>query len=163
MAFILRKDRSFNSFEEWKAGSEAYRQYLESIKTQLPTNAYEFAIASWRFSPESHMDPHDSWLESLTIREPASGERAEIRSVDITIRLLGSYHDGRIEIIYKNVQSYSIHSSPQANDGHGDWLYDEIRLSERGYMLHEIEWARGSEWLIECADFTYCWMPFDKA
>jgi hypothetical protein len=79
--------------------------------------------------------------------------------------LLGSYHDGHIEITYREVKNYSLIatlSGPEAGEGHGDWLVDEIRLSERGYLLHEIEWSRGSDWLIECKDFEYRWLPFEK-
>lgn len=43
----------------------------------------------------------------------------------------------------------------QGSTGDGDWLYDEIRLSQRGYVLHEIEWSCGSRWLIECGDVSY--------
>jgi hypothetical protein len=39
--------------------------------------------------------------------------------------------------------------------GHGDWLYDEIRLSERGLVLHEVEFSSNGHWLIECKDIKY--------
>jgi len=59
------------------------------------------------------------------------------------------------------VQNYSLACSEQIGSGHGDWLYDEIRLSARGYVLHEIEWSRGSRWLIESGDVAYKWSPLD--
>jgi len=164
MAFILIKDRPENSPEEWEAGSKAYQNYLESIKDRLPISAYEFATAPWHFNPESHEDPHDAWLEVATIVEPSSGDRSQNRSIDISVRLLGSYHDCHIELTYSEVQSYTMIANPdrrKVGEGHGDWLYDEIRLSERGYLLHEIEWE-GCDWLIECKDFSYKWLPFNK-
>ncbi len=175
MAFILNRDRPNNSHDEWEAGQEAYDQYLESIKDKLPKAAYEFATATRQSNPsdpyihltptglESRMALHDAWLESMTMSEPSHGDRSQYRSIDITIKLLGPYHDGHIELVYKNVKSYSMVAtliSWEAGEGHGDWMYDEIRLSERGNVLHEIEWSRGSDWLIEFKDFAYQWIPF---
>lgn len=31
--------------------------------------------------------------------------------------------------------------------------------SQRGFVLHEIEWSCGSRWLIECSDVSYKWIP----
>jgi hypothetical protein len=47
---------------------------------------------------------------------------------------------------------------------HGDWRYDEFRLSERGHLIHEIEWAYGVEcrafsWIIEADDIDFRWIP----
>ncbi len=45
--------------------------------------------------------------------------------------------------------------------GHGDWLIDEVRLSEREFVLHEVEFSHGSRWIIECEDLIYQWKPFE--
>ena len=49
---------------------------------------------------------------------------------------------------------------------HGNWRYDEFRVSELGHLLHEIEWAgaRGAQrrsfsWLIEADDIDFRWIP----
>lgn len=173
MAFILMKDRPNDSLEEFKIAYKAYNEYLESIKDKVPKEAYEFATATTKQSnpyiqanpigPRSRLDLHDAWLESMTMSEPSHGDRSQYRSIDITLKLLGPYHDGHIEIVYKNVKSYSMIAtliSWEAGEGHGDWMYDEIRLSEQGNVLHEIEWSRGSDWLIEFKDFAYQWIPF---
>lgn len=163
--FILLNDRPDNSNEAWQAASKAYRNYLDSIRDRLPLTAYEFATAPWHFNPDSHRDVHDSWLEDATIGERSSGDRSQYRSIDLTVRLLGPHHDGHIEITYTTVRGYSMIApldGSEAGEGHGDWLYDEISLSERGLLLHEIEWSRGSTWLIESKEFSYRWMPFDK-
>ena len=97
------------------------------------------------------------------IREPASGARKEIRSVEIVARLFAAYHDGHIELKYSNVESYSLASGVTDGAGHGDWLSDEIRLSERGLVLQEVEWSRGGLWLIECGDVAYEWVPLESA
>ena len=159
MAYILTRDRPLKSDEEWRHSWAAYRAYLESVKGQLPYSAYELATAPWHYDFSDHRSPHDGWLELLTIREPASGPRQQVRTVEIVARLLTAYHDGHIEIKYSSVETYSLAQGVTAGEGHGDWLYDEIRLSERGRVLHEIEWSRGGLWLIECGDVAYEWVP----
>ena len=101
------------------------------------------------------------WVEEIIIREPATGARKEHRSIEIVVKLLAAYHDGRIEFKYSAVQNYSLAWNEQGGSTHGDWLYDEIRLSQRGYVLHEIEWSCGSRWLIECGDVSYKWSRLD--
>jgi hypothetical protein len=69
---------------------------------------------------------HDSWVESLTLSEPSSGNRHEDRSLEIRVRLLGSHHDGHITVNYRKVQSYSLETPqesklPPLHVGHGDW------------------------------------------
>ena len=46
----------------------------------------------------------------------------------------------------------------------GDWRYDEFRLSERGHLIHEIEWApqvqgKPLSWIIEADDIDFRWIP----
>ena len=77
--------------------------------------------------------------------------------------LLAAYHDGLIKLVYKDVQSYNFNtpanSTTGMRNGHGDWLIDEVRLSENGLVLHEILFSTGVRWLIESADVTYHWEP----
>lgn len=35
-----------------------------------------------------------------------------------------------------------------SSGGHGDWLIDEVRLSEEGLVIHEIEFSNGCSWVI---------------
>ena len=77
---------------------------------------------------------------SVTLSEPAIGSRQEIRTVAMHIRLLGSYHDGHIELRYPRVFRYQLHLDSGV-DGHRDWCYDEFRLTDDGNLLHEIEWS----------------------
>jgi hypothetical protein len=163
MAYILTKDRRNDSHEEWQSGWAAYVAYLDSVRGRLPRGAYEFATASWHYNFEDHLSPHDGWLDEVVIREPASGERKEGRSLEIVARLLAAYHDGHIELKYSVVQDYSLASGTTGGSGHRDWLYDEVRLSERGCVLHEVEWSGGGLWLIECGDITYKWTPLGPA
>ena len=161
MVFILRKDRPENSPEEFQKACKDYKDYLESIRSKIPEAAFDFAVADWHLRGDKSQDVHDSWLEELVIREPSSGDRHQFRKVEIFMRLLGPYHDGHIELTYTDVRNYSIERE-EGIQGHGDWLYDEIRLSDEGRLLHEIEWW-GGDWLIECVGFEYKWLPFEAA
>jgi hypothetical protein len=165
MTYILQKDIPSATIEEDQTAWKAYQSYLDSIKSSLPKSAYEFAIASWHYDVADHRALHDSWLESIVIREPFHGERSQYRTIEIAVSLLSAHHDGYIEITYPDVQSYSLQTPfeyfhpKMDNKGHHDWLYDEVRLSENGWVLHEIEWSRGSEWIIESKDIVYKWLP----
>lgn len=155
MAFVLRKDGSQDSVVAFTESWRRYREYLASVSDQLPDSAREFALADWHHDFTDHRAPHDAWVESILVFETASSERQENRQAHIKVRLLGAYHDGYIEIEYVNVQHYSINSN---YPNHGDWGYDEIRLSDNGRVLHEIE-IGGATWIIECEDIRYVWLP----
>lgn len=146
--------------EQWKT----YRHELERIANKLGPATREFALAEWHYTPSDPRCPHDAWLETATVREVVSGEDSQHRHPEVFVRLLGAYHDGHIELTYDGVIGYCLDFPPvdrrrQANRGHGDWLVDEIRFTERGKVLHEIEWANGSRWYIECDDVCYKWLP----
>ncbi len=93
--------------------------------------------------------------------EPSEGQRSEIRSVTIRIRLLGAYHDGFIELYYPQVFRYSFDSF-DITRGHRNWRYDEFRLSDNEHVIHEVEW-RGPQpsatWVIEASDVQHQWIP----
>ena len=170
MAFILSSDEdskadTADAIQRFRQQHDAYRAYLTRVRASLPPSAYEFATAAWRESGEDHCNPHDSWVESLMIVEPSSGERREARSLEIHVRLLGAYHDGHMVLIYRDVQSYELSTpltfkGPPLNVGHGVWLVDEVTLSENNLVQHEIEFSRGSRWRIECRDIEWAWNPF---
>lgn len=159
MVYILTHDRPLNSYEEWQSHWSQYQDYLASVRNQLPPAAYDFATAPWHYDFGDHRAPHDGWLDEIAIREPASGDRKQHRSLEIVVRLFAAYHDGHVELKYLGVQNYSLACGEEGGRGHGDWMYDEIRLSDRGYVLHEVEWSGGGRWLIECGDVSYKWTP----
>lgn len=101
-------------------------------------------------------------METLRIEEPSSGERHQIRGLNIHLRILGAYHDGFLDLTYENVRGYTLQYASSIYCGaHGDWLRDEVRLSEDGTVVHEIVFASGARWLIECEDIFNKWLPFD--
>lgn len=163
MTYVLTKDRPQDPQVVWEDGWAAYRAYLESVRGRMPRAAFEFAAADWHYDYGDHRAPHDGWLEVLEVREQAVGEFGEARRVEIIVRLLAAYHDGHIELRYADVLGYSLASGGRAGAWHGDWLSDEVTLSERGRVLHEVEWSEGGLWLIECADITYTWIPLRPA
>jgi len=116
-----------------------YMAYLESVRDRFPSSALALAASGWYFDFSDHRCPHDAWLESVAISELGTGRRGESRTLSMTVRLLGAYHDGYIEFHYPQVFSYRL-NVPDGGNGHRDWRYDEFRLSENGRLLHEIEW-----------------------
>ena len=169
MTFVLSKDLPDRESliyekrreEQWRA----YEQRLRRIKKRLPASVQEYALADWHYNFADHRCPHDAWLEHIIVRELATGERSEIRSLEIEIKLLGAYHDGHIVFQYQDVESYSLDQPHrigkwQTNQkGHKDWMVDEVNLSSHGYVLHEIEWLDHGHWLIESKSFEFQWLP----
>ena len=123
----------------------------------------EFARANWYTDPRDHRCPHDAWLESVEVTELAQGERSEIRSTKIVIKLLGAYHDGQIIFRYVGVKHFSL-EGPACDRGLGDWLNDDFSTTEAGLITHRIVWAGNAgkttaQWTIECESLNYEWIP----
>jgi hypothetical protein len=152
MPFILSEQRDRDAV---RAFAE-YREYVAREGHRFPPNALALASSDWYFGVHDHRAPHDSWLESVTIREPSRGQRREIRRTTIRVRLLNGWHSGHIEIVYPRVFAYRFDLG-YARHGHGDWRYDEFRVTDRGRLLHEIEWAGGGTWFVEANDIVYRW------
>jgi hypothetical protein len=84
-----------------------------------------------------------------------------LRHVEIAIRLLGAFHDGYLELSYPGVRHYSLSgaSGISKNEGLGDRVSDEIRLSERSLVGHEVLLRNESRWSIESLAIHVCWIP----
>ena len=138
-----------------------YRAYVESIREQLPPHVYAFASDIRYFDLESHSSLHDSWLESFTVREVATGERQEIRRMEIAIALLGPFHDLWIHLHYAGVTRYSFAAPPRYghsrydHTAHGDLFTHEVRLGHKGLLVHELLFERDATFLIECSDIRH--------
>ncbi len=154
--------------EEGAALFERYYEYLDGVKEKMPREAHSFAVADWHYDHNDPRCPHDAWVEALVVAELPSGTRSEIRDLEVRVRLLGAWHDGHIELTYTNVQSYlfetprKLEHPMRPSKGHEDWVIDEVRLSELGFVLHEVAFSRGSRWVIESEDVIYRWRPFRK-
>jgi ribosomal protein S28E/S33 len=142
-----------------------YRSYLDGPGRDLPVGARALATSDWYFDSNDHRAPHDAWLEVVEIMEGAGSDG---RLVSIRLRLLGAYHDGHIELRYRDVGQYRIELKPQPRDakrGHRDWRHDEFRVSRPGRVEHESDWwgsGNTGTWLIEAADVEYRWAPLPK-
>jgi hypothetical protein len=158
MTFILASD---GRDDDVSRSFDRYRDYLERVRNSFPRSAYQLATSDWYFNPEDHLCPHDAWLDTFTLREPSTGTRSEVRTLSLSVRLLGAYHDRYIVLRYPRVFSYriDIHDSKR---GHRDWRYDELRLSDSGNLIHEIEWCGScstGSWIIEASDIEFAWLP----
>ncbi|MGH9842006.1 MAG: hypothetical protein ACREEM_24885 [Blastocatellia bacterium] len=149
---------------------EAYRAYIESIREILPSETFYFATASWHYDTRHSQCLHDSWVEFLNISEIAERDDVSARHISIHVRLLGAYHDGYTDLVYKKVRCYALnapadsHATTKYSLGHGDWLTDEIRLSKHGSVIHEVAFFSNEHaWTIQCEDIHYKWTPIDKS
>jgi hypothetical protein len=142
---------------------QRYTEYLQRNRSGFPAAAFNLATGVLLNALDPNC-PHDGWLEWAKFEEPSKGERHEVRTLDFRIRLLGAYHDRHIELFYLRVFSYTL-SNLSSADGHFDWRFSEIRLSEACHVIHEIEWAgtwgRQARWLIEASDVQLQTFPLD--
>ena len=159
MAFYLDAQRSTSA--DAIANFKLYQEYLTAHRARFPERAYELATSAWYYDFSDHRCPHDGWLESMVIGEMATGERHESRKLQLRIRLLGAYQNGHMEFFYPGVIRYQLIGADVLR-GHGDWRYDEFRLSNDGHLLHEIEWSGltgTARWVIESVDVYFTWLP----
>src|SRR5215471_25444 len=120
-----------------------YKQDVEQLAGRLPAKAREFALAPWHCNPEDHRCLHDSWIERIDIEEIASGSRHEHRTVEISIRFLGAYHDRYFTLRFPLVRRYSVErplrwDKRQQIVGHGDVLDDAISIGEESYLIYSL-------------------------
>lgn len=167
MKYLPDPDVAELSPDEVRAHFDAYRAYLASVSSLMPQAALSFALAEWHYDATRHECPHDAWVESLTVREIGSGNRTQERQMEIEIVVLGAYHDGFLRLRYRDVKAYSFsmrgaEAAARPDMRHGDWLIDEVRLSDQGSVLHEIAFSRGGRWLIDCADLSSEWEPHTR-
>ncbi len=138
-----------------------YAAYIESIRDKLPAHIYSFASDPRYFDLSSHSSLHDAWLESLIVREASSGQRHEIRRLEIALCFLGPFHDRHIHLNYTGVTRYTFTTPPRYDDpryehtAHGDLLTHEIRLGHEGLFIHELLLERDATFLIECSDIRH--------
>jgi hypothetical protein len=143
-------DDSFQAFLLLlRKNHEAYRAYLEAIKHQIPSAVYDFATADWHYDHRDPKCPHDAWVKELRIKE---AESDETRHTQIEVDLVAALGFRSLKLTYLDVSSYKL-GSPEVR--HGDWLTDEIHLSKAGRVVHEIEFASGARWTIECRDIRF--------
>jgi len=144
---------------EFAAGDvDSYRAYLETVRDRFPSNALEYAAAPWHYDYTDPRCVHDSSVTSVEILEKIDPTEDSGPHLDIRVCLSDAIGDRWIEFLYSRVKryqlSFEVAADPEYPRGHGDWLLDEVLLTEDSEVVHEIELERGT-WQIECADLTY--------
>ncbi len=137
MAFTLASDGRDDDVE---GSFKRYRHYLESVRDAFPRGAFEIATSNCYFDFNDRRCPHDAWLDSCSLKEISSRGQPGPRRLSLSVRLLGAYQDRYIELHYPRVFSHKFYVT-DSDRGQCDWRYDELRLSERGNLVHEIEWC----------------------
>ena len=147
----------------------AYKAYLAGIEHQLPLHVAAFARDSRYYALDTPETLHDAWLESLTVTEPATGDRHQERQTQVELRCLGAFHDRIHVLTYTGVRRYAF-SGNSVGAGHGDLYTHEVRLAADGVGVeHELVFVRhrSGVWeatiLVECAEFTHRMIPFPVA
>jgi hypothetical protein len=130
---------------------QEYLQYLESVKDSLPLAAYEYGKAEWHYDLSDPRSIHDAWLRTLTINE-VSNERPERYQIEISF--LGAFHDRLFKFAYTGVTQYQL-LTPSTAEAHGDVYFDEIRLSNKRNVIHEVLFMTNVRWIIECKSFLF--------
>ena len=68
--------------------------------------------------------------------------------LNLTLNLLGAYHDRILAFTYHNVVFCGFEIQKQGRQSTGDWLRDEFDVIENGFVSHEILWQFGEPWKI---------------
>ncbi|WP_125564801.1 hypothetical protein [Pseudoalteromonas rubra] len=135
-----------------------YLEYMRARKGKIPVHVYEFATDVNRHDFESPQSLHDSWVTSINIKEHRNKERPFNPSTTIEIELLGPMHDRNIVLKYEEIESYAFEGTKNpynyADTYHGDIVCHEVRLTEGGYLLHEILMASEATIKIVCKNIT---------
>ena len=154
-------------FQDENHKFDAYLRYLRSIQGMLPVSAFAFATAPWHYNVSDHRCPCGARLESLTLSYAHHQANPLKSTLMCNVRLLGSRHDGHVDLQYRDVTSYELALQQQsshslAQGAHVTWLVDEVRLSATNHVLHEVVFAESGRWLIECADVRCWWRPLSR-
>jgi hypothetical protein len=140
---------------------EAYKAYAASIRDRLPRRTFP-AYGPWYVNGDEPRGPHDATIDHVEIREPRRGREKHLRSIEINVRLLHYTGEAFMHLSFRRVRHYALSVTPHRHDpngvtrsGQGDWLVYELRLSEAGRPICEVELANGGHWVIECDDIVY--------
>lgn len=156
--------------DELRAQWQRYHAYLAEHAGRFPPGARALVTEGWYHDPRDSRCPHDARLAALEVSEAEAGDGSALeegasddgaRVVAVRLRLVGALEDGTIELHYPRVYRYRLELTDGAA-GHREWLYDELRVSPAGRLLHAIEWAGPdgtASWLLEAADVAFVWTP----
>jgi hypothetical protein len=112
----------------------------------------------WHENPEGNQSPIGSIVESVKI-DAGIATGNELPALTIQVRLMGNVRDGRVELTYRGVHSYSLEGFA-ANDPMGNtWIQDTLELRKTNVLKHKVT-LTGGNWSIEADDVDYVWEPW---
>ena len=136
--YIMNIIKFIENKDGFTMDSSDYPRYVDSIRAYVPNNALQFMAAEWHYDHRDERCPHDSRINKICILEKELGD---FRVNNIEIVLLGAYGNN-LSLFYSDVYSYSIEKKkcawPIDDYSHGDWVIDELLLSDDGLLTHEI-------------------------
>jgi len=144
---VTRDHRALHdSFEKDTQALRDYEIHLKTIAAKLPEPTKAFVMAPWYGDPTHHDCPHDAWLMNLALDATASADKD--RRLDLTLTLLGAFHDRVLTFKYFNVTECNFKIKKHGKHNTGDWLNDEFDIIDQGFVSHEILWQFGEPWKI---------------
>jgi hypothetical protein len=111
----------------------------------------------WHNNPEGNQSPIGSVLERVRIYAGTANE-SESPVLTIQVTLLGNMRDGRVELTYRGVYSYSMEGFAASDLMGNTWIQDTLELGKKNVLKHEVT-LTGGNWSIEAADVDYVWEP----
>jgi hypothetical protein len=76
----------------------------------------------------------------------------------IQVTLMGNMRDGRVELTYRGVYSYSMEGFAASDLMGNTWIQDTLELGKKNVLKHEVT-LTGGNWSIEAADVDSVWEP----
>ena len=114
----------------------------------------------WHEDPEGNQSPIGSILESVTIDAGiGTGNESPVPTIQLT--LIGNMHDGRINLTYRGVRSYSMEGFATGDIRGNRWMQDTLELRKTDSLKHKVN-LTGGNWSIEAEDIVYKWEPLQQ-
>jgi len=111
----------------------------------------------WHNNPEGNQSPVGSVLERVRIYAGTANE-SESPVLTIQVTLMGNMRDGRVELTYRGVYSYSMEGFAASDLMGNTWIQDTLELGKKNVLKREVT-LTGGNWSIEAADVDYVWEP----
>ena len=147
MKFIKQDERGFTSFDNYFA-------YIASIKERLDERLFAFASDPSRYDLNSKGSLHDAWIQSMQIEADHGYNGKHVDRSDISLTLLGPFHDRLHVLQYFDVKWSSINLQFGGQNRHKDLLLHELRW-ENGLLQHQFEFDGGGVLEFHCLNIEY--------
>lgn len=147
-------------FTENKDDIAGYMKNLETLEGIVDQKTYHFML---------NHSFHDSYLHQLSVFNKEGKYGSKTSPVSVLIRLTAS--DEKVyELLWDNVSVYSTdfdisrNKIVETNDilferGLDQWSHDELRLTEKGDLHHEIILFSQTKIIIQCKQFFITHLP----